>query len=196
MSLYKGYKPKWIKLWDGDHRKKLNSEVVGFPKRNEDGYHMGGCYLYGYDPTHLISDQLAHHLDPRVVYIGTAGSSTFRGICSRTQDFTGTVIRGIKQKNPYDNGTLFRIKFGEKNRDNLYVAYYPMGYGEGIKIPAHGMEKNMIDEYRMKYGSLPCCDGPIDTKDRIVEQYKQLSNSDQKFILQKLEENANQVLTF
>lgn len=190
MSLYENYTSTWIKLFENGERRKLTDDIVGFNKKNDEKYHMGGCYLYAYDPTHEIAGDIANHLDPKVVYIGTAGSSTFRGICSRTGDFTGTIMKGAQQKNPYDNATLFRILYGEENRDGLYVAYLPMGYGKHIKIPAHRLEKQLQDQYIQMYGSLPPCDGPIDTSDRIVELYKQLNSTQQKIILEKLEKSS------
>lgn len=184
---YDNYQPTWIKLWNNGERKKLTNKVIGFNKVDPTTrYYMGGCYLYAYSPKD-IEGTAADHLDPSVIYIGTAGSSTHRGICSRTADFTGTVIRGIQQKNPYDNGTLFRIKYGEENKDNLYVAYMPLGYGSSIKEPAHRLEKQLQFEYIAKYGSLPSCDGPICTKDRIVELFRQLSTPCQEEIIKRLE---------
>lgn len=150
---------KWVPLFPNDVRADFNSNYVGFKKRNVDGYNMGGCYMYAYDPTGEIVDSDPNHLDERVIYIGTAGSSKHRGICSRTLDFTGTIIRGFKQKNPYENGIYFRALFGEENKRNLYAAYFPMGYGEEIKIPSHNKEKELLDEYKECYGSLPKVDG-------------------------------------
>lgn len=187
MLLYNDYQPKWIRLWDESGVCKLSDEVVGFNKKNQEKYHMGGCYLYAYDPEHKIAGEEVDYLDERVVYIGTAGSSKYRGIRSRTADFMGTITRAAQLKSPYTNGTLFRIKYGEENKENLYVAYYPMGYGEEIKIPAHGLETRLHKEYVAKYGGLPTCDGPICTQDRIMEMFKQLSKSEQKNILKKLE---------
>lgn len=152
---------KWIPVFPDGNRAKLTDEIVGFQRTREDGYKMGGCYLYAYDPTGEIVNEEPNHLDERVVYIGTAGSSTSRGICSRTNDFTGTVVAGYKQKNPYANGILFRGKYGEKNCKHLYVAYMPMGYGDEVKLAAHNMETVLLREYKEAYGSLPPCDGAI-----------------------------------
>jgi len=147
----------WVSLKDG----LPTDESAGFDKKNKDGYHMGGCYMYAYDPSGEIVNEQPDHLDSRVIYIGTAGSSTSRGIRSRTADFWGTVRQGYTQKNPYANGILFRGHFGEDLREHLYVAYIPMGYGSHIKLAAHGLETELLYEYKCKYGSLPCCDGNI-----------------------------------
>jgi len=152
---------EYIPLFPNDERATFGSEYVGFCKKNNEGYNMGGCYMYAYDPTGKIVDCDPNHLDERIIYIGTAGSSEHRGICSRTLDFTGTIMRGFKQKNPYENGIYFRALFGEENKRHLYVTYFPMGYGKKIKIPAHNKEKELLDEYKECYGSLPKIDGRL-----------------------------------
>lgn len=166
---------KWLPIFPEDERAKFDDEYVGFKKKNEEGYHMGGCYLYAYDPTGEIANRKPHHLDVAVKYIGVAGSSTHRGICSRTLDFSGTVIRGLSQKNPYENGMYFRAKYGEVNKKHLYVAYLPMGYGEAIKIPAHNQETKMIKEYKETYGCMPSLDGRLGPEIMIKEFAKALT---------------------
>ena len=146
----------WIPLKDG----LPNDEHAGFTKVNGDKFHMGGCYLYAYDPTDEILVETPDHLDERVIYIGTAGSSTSRGIRSRTADFFGTIKKGYQQKNPYANGLLFRGKYNA-DIEHLYVAYFPMGYGEQVKLLAHRKEGEMLREYRDEYKQLPSCDGAI-----------------------------------
>ena len=152
---------KWIELFPNDKMKHPTDEDCGFSKKDPDGYHMGGCYMYAYDPSGSILIEDPDFLDDRVVYIGTAGSSKSRGIRSRTADFMGTIKKGYVQKNPYANGILFRGRYGEENKKHLYVSYLPQGYGPGIKDLAHRRESEMLREYRDTYGSLPPCDGAI-----------------------------------
>lgn len=149
----------WLPIFPNDKRATFNSEYVGFEKKDDEGYNQGGCYLYAYDPTGAIMEERPDHLDSRVIYIGTAGSSVARGMCNRTMDFSGTVMRGLAQKNPYENGMYFRALFGEENKRHLFVAYYPMGFGESVKLAAHGMESLLLSEYKEQYGELPPVDG-------------------------------------
>ena len=171
---------KWLKIFPNDERAKFDDDYVGFSKKNEDGYNMGGCYLYAYDPTGDIENVEPDHLDERVIYIGTSGSTVCRGICSRTLDFSGTVIRGLKQKNPYENGMYFRALIGEENRRHLYVAYFPMGYGDEIKLKAHRKESELLKAYKETYGSLPKVDGYLGPEVMIKEHAKFLSTKDLK----------------
>ena len=175
---------KWIKLFPNDEAKHPTDEDCGFSKKDSDGYHMGGCYMYAYDPSGSIVDEDPDFLDDRVVYIGTAGSSKSRGIRSRTADFMGTIVKGYVQKNPYANGILFRGKFGEENKKHLYVAYLPQGYGPDIKELAHRREGEMLREYRDTYGSLPPCDGAIPNEIVAKEIFK-ISTEDELKKLQK-----------
>lgn len=142
---------------------------AGFDKRDYwSGYHMGGCYMYAYDPDGKIRNR-----DPIIEdasYIGVAGSSTHRGICSRTLDFTGTVMRGLAQKNPYENGMYFRALYGKEQAHNLLVAYFPMGYGTDVKLPAHGKEKQLLDAFMDKFGRLPEFDGRL-SLDILAREY-------------------------
>ena len=171
----------WLPMFPKDKRAKFDSDYVGFQKKNDEGYHMGGCYIYAYDPTGSISENnnskygIKPYLKDEVIYIGTAGSSLFRGICSRTMDFSGTVIRGLAQKNPYENGMYFRALFEEKNKRHIYVSYYPMGFGEDIKIKAHKRESILISEYKDMYGSLPPIDGRQGPEVMIKEYAKALT---------------------
>ena len=172
--------PKWLSIFPNDTRADFDNEYVGFQKKDKDGFHMGGCYLYAYDPTGEIVNETPNHLDERVIYIGTAGSSTSRGICSRTLDFSGTVIRGLNQKNPYENGMYFRAIYGEQNKRHLYVAYFAMGYGPDVKLKAHGKESQFISEYRKLYGDLPPVDGRQGPEVMIREHAKALTPSQMK----------------
>jgi len=171
---------KWLSIFPNDQRAKFDNDYVGFAKKDDRGFNMGGCYLYAYDPTGEILNETPDHLDERVIYIGTAGSSTARGICSRTLDFSGTVIRGLSQKNPYENGMYFRAIYGEENKRHLYVAYFPMGYGPEIKLKAHGKESELISEYKSVYGSLPPVDGRQGPEVMIREHAKALTVSQMK----------------
>lgn len=171
---------KWLSIFPNDQRAKFDNDYVGFAKKDDLGFNMGGCYLYAYDPTGEILNETPDHLDERVIYIGTAGSSTARGICSRTLDFSGTVIRGLSQKNPYENGMYFRAIYGEENKRHLYVAYFPMGYGPEIKLKAHGKESELISEYKSVYGSLPPVDGRQGPEVMIREHAKALTVSQMK----------------
>jgi hypothetical protein len=171
---------KWLSIFPNDQRAKFDNDYVGFAKKDDRGFNMGGCYLYAYDPTGEIVNETPDHLDERVIYIGTAGSSTARGICSRTLDFSGTVIRGLSQKNPYENGMYFRAIYGEENKRHLYVAYFPMGYGPEIKLKAHGKESELISEYKSVYGSLPPVDGRQGPEVMIREHAKALTVSQMK----------------
>lgn len=166
---------KWIPIFPNDERAKFDDEYVGFKKKNAEGYHMGGCYMYAYDPTDEIVNRKPDHLDIACKYIGTSGSSTHRGICSRTLDFSGTVMRGLEQKNPYENGMYFRALFGEENKRHLYVAYMPMGYGEKIKLLAHKQEGLLLRDYKETYGSLPQFDGRLGPEIIIKEYAKALT---------------------
>jgi hypothetical protein len=149
---------KWSPIFNPDGlRPKVTDEYLGFVKRNENGLYMGGCYMYAYDTSGSIVSETPTHLDSRVIYIGTAGSTEHRGIHSRTADFAGTITNGHNQLKPYHNGMIFRDKFGVENRTNLYVAYMPMGYG--IKQEAHDMEIALINEYRDHFGQLGACHG-------------------------------------
>ena len=170
---------KWIKIFPNDEANHPTDEDCGFSKKNSDGYHMGGCYLYAYDPSDSIAGEAPDFLDDRVIYIGTAGSSKSRGIRSRTADFMGTVVKGYEQKNPYANGILFRGKYGEENKKHLYVAYIPQGYGSDIKLQAHQKENEMLREYREFYGSLPPCDGAI-SNEIIFDEMIKVSTEDQR----------------
>jgi hypothetical protein len=171
---------KWLSIFPNDQRAKFDNDYVGFAKKDDRGFNMGGCYLYAYDPTGQIVNDTPDHLDERVIYIGTAGSSPARGICSRTLDFSGTVIRGLSQKNPYENGMYFRAIYGEENKRHLYVAYFSMGYGPEIKLKAHGKESEMISEYKSVYGSLPPVDGRQGPEVMIREHAKALTVSQMK----------------
>ena len=171
---------KWLSIFPNDQRAKFDNDYVGFANTDDRGFNMGGCYLYAYDPTGEIVNETPDHLDERVIYIGTAGSSTARGICSRTLDFSGTVIRGLSQKNPYENGMYFRAIYGEENKRHLYVAYFPMGYGPDVKLKAHGKESEMISEYKSVYGSLPPVDGRQGPEVMIREHAKALTVSQMK----------------
>lgn len=166
---------KWLPIFPNDQRAKFDDEYVGFDKKNAMGYHMGGCYLYAYDPTGEILNNEPDFLDERIIYIGTAGSSTARGICSRTLDFSGTIIRGLQQKNPYENGMYFRSIYGEENKRHLYVAYFTMGYGESVKMKAHSKESQLLREYKELYGCLPPVDGRQGPEVMIKEYAKALT---------------------
>lgn len=169
------YKSKWIPLFPNDERVKLNDDCVGFIKKDENGFHMGGCYLYAYDPSGEILKRSPNHLDEGVIYIGTAGSSTSRGVCSRTADFLGTILKGHIQKNPYENGLYFRALFGEENKKHLYVAYFPMGYGQDVKLKAHKKETEMIEDYKEVYGKLPPVDGHLGSAVMVKEHIKMMN---------------------
>lgn len=166
---------KWIPIFPNDTRAKFDDDYVGFSKKDEFGFNMGGCYLYGYDETGEIVNDEPDHLDSRVKYIGTGGSSKARGICSRTLDFSGTIMRGLSQKNPYENGMYFRALYGEEHKKHLYVAYFPMGYGESVKLIAHAKESQMLNEYKGVYGSLPDLDGRQGPEVMIKEYAKALT---------------------
>jgi len=165
----------WLPIFPNDKRAKFDSDYVGFDKKDEYGYNQGGCYLYAYDPTGAIVNESVDHLDERVIYIGTAGSSVARGMCNRTMDFSGTVMRGLAQKNPYENGMYFRALFGEENKRHLYVAYYPMGFGDAVKLSAHGMESLLLSEYKDQYGRLPEVDGHQGPEVMVKEYCKAMS---------------------
>ena len=47
---------------------------------------------------------------------------------------------------------IFVLLYGEENREHLYVAYYPMGFGQDVKLSAHGMESLLLSEYKEQYG--------------------------------------------
>ena len=179
---------KWVKLFNSEgERIPYDNDYVGFEIKNPEGYFQGGCYLYGYDPTGSLLYETPHHLDERVPYIGVAGSSKHRGLVSRTADFCGTIVRGFNQKNPYANGVLFRSKYGEENRQHLYAAYLPMGFGEQIKIPAHNQEGRLLCDYKEAYGELPPCDGAIPHESNILEIVKVMSMDQRKNILEKIQ---------
>jgi hypothetical protein len=184
------YESKWLRLFPNDERVKLTDQYVGFPKKDENGFHMGGCYLYAYDPTGELLKRSPNHLDESIIYIGTAGSSTSRGICSRTADFLGTILKGHIQKNPYENGLYFRALFGEANKKHLFVAYMPMGYGSEIKLKAHKKETEMIEEYKEVYGKLPSVDGHLGS-DIMINEHLKMLNRDQ---LKKHLENVQNML--
>jgi hypothetical protein len=166
---------KWVPIFPNDTRAKFDDKYVGFAKKDSNGFNMGGCYLYAYDETGEIMNDTPDHLDPRVKYIGTGGSSKARGICSRTLDFSGTIMRGLSQKNPYENGMYFRAMFGEEYKRHLYVAYFPMGYGDAVKLLAHAKESEMLKEYKSVYGSLPDLDGRQGPEVMIKEYAKALT---------------------
>jgi len=180
---------KWVRVFDDEGNKiKYTDEYVGFEQKNSEGYWQGGCYLYAYDPSHTIAESSPNHLDERVLYIGVAGSSTARGLVSRTRDSAGTVLVGYKQKNPYANGILFRGKYGEENRKHIYAAYMPMGFGEEVKIPAHNQETALIKEYCENYGRLPPCDGDICHVLNVSEIVKVMTPKQKENVLKKIQE--------
>ena len=171
---------RWIPIFEESGiRPKVTDEYLGFKKVNELGYNMGGCYMYAYDETGNIANEIPDHLDPRVVYIGTAGSTTHRGIHSRTADFAGSIVNGHNQKRPYHNGMIFRDKFGIENRKHLYVAYYPMGYD--LKQETHDAEVELLTERKEVFGELPACHGsytPVVTRRELRDILLSLSKED------------------
>ena len=183
--MYENYQPKWIKLFPNGERVIPSSEVVGFDKK-EDGYSMGGCYLYAFDKTDEVESRTPNHLDENVVYIGTAGSSKFRGIVSRTQDFTTTILRGNELKNPYANGIQFRIQEGVETREHLYVSYIPMGFGPEVKLKAHEKESQLLNEYKDRYGSLPKFNTDLCTVGMMCDMYMQLTEQQRETFLRNI----------
>ena len=171
---------RWIPIFDETGiRPKVTDEYLGFKKKDDRGYKMGGCYMYAYDPTGEIANETPDHLDPRVIYIGTAGSTTHRGIHSRTADFAGSIVNGHNQKRPYHNGMIFRDKFGVENRKHVYVAYYPMGYD--LKQETHDAEVELLTERKNAFGELPACHGsytPIVTRRELKDILLSLSKED------------------
>ncbi|MDC6463750.1 hypothetical protein PQZ07_00460 [bacterium] len=176
----------WKPIFPNGERAKFDSEYIGFEKKNKNGFNQGGCYLYAYDPSGNIVNERVDHLDERVIYIGTAGSSVARGVCSRTMDFSGTIIRGLEQKNPYENGMYFRALYGEENREHLYVAYYPMGFGQDVKLSAHGMESLLLSEYKEQYGELPSVDGYQGPEVMVYEYLKVMTDEQKKALAETI----------
>jgi len=166
----------WKPIFPNGKRANFDSEYIGFEKKNKNGFNQGGCYLYAYDPSGNIVNERVDHLDERVIYIGTAGSSVARGVCSRTMDFSGTILRGHKQKNPYENGRYFCALYGKENKEHLYVAYYPMGFGQDVKLSAHGMESLLLSEYKEQYEKLPPVDGYLGPEIMVYENLKAMTD--------------------
>jgi hypothetical protein len=183
------YQPKWIPLFPNGERNIPSSEMVGFEKK-KDGYSMGGCYLYAFDKTGDVVNRTPNHLDQSIVYIGTAGSSKHRGIVSRTQDFTTTIIRGNELKNPYANGIHFRIQEGVENRKFLYASYIPMGYGPDVKLKAHERESQLLSDYKNEYGSLPAFNTDLCTVGMMCDMYAQLSEEQRQTFLRNIENSC------
>lgn len=178
--VYKNEFTKWIPIFPNGRKAILTDSYVGFTKKNAKGYHMGGCYLYAYDPSGNIQKEAPNHLDERVQYIGAAGSSTYRGVRNRTTDFSGAIVKGMEHKKPYPNGLMFRFLYGEEQKQHLYVSYFPIGYGNHIKRLAHSYEQVFQNERKEKYGELPPLHGDLSKE---LEFFHKM----QKMNLQELE---------
>ena len=172
---------------------KRDENFLGFTPKDEDGYHMGGIYLYAFDETGDIVNDDVDILDDRIIYNGAAGSTKHRGIIHRSQDFMGSVLQGQKQKRPYHNGMIFREKFGIENHVYLYSAYFPMGFGLDKQI--YHDEEMRVQATIMKHkGELPPCHGSYDSVN--LRQVKDainagiFSDSELKEILKIIENSA------
>lgn len=180
------YTPTWIELFPNGERRIPKDEHLGFNKKSE-GFHMGGCYLFAFDESREIESRTPNHLDEKVRYIGTAGSSEQRGIISRTQDFTTTILKGRQLKNPYANGMQFRIQEGVEKREYLYASYIPMGFGPEVKIQAHNKETQLLEEYEEHYGKLPSWNCKLSMVGLMLDMYGQLSESQKQVFCEKVQ---------
>lgn len=139
----------WKRLYDNDGNiNRLTEEFLGFPKKDDRGYLVGGCYMFAYSEED-IEGVPADPTQSVVEYIGAGGSSKKSGMLRRTNDFRAS----ITGNSGYCNGLQFKRKFGVEKRTNLYVAYCPLGYGLRKQI-AHDQEIAFQEQYKAANGGI------------------------------------------
>lgn len=138
---------KWKPLFNSHGQlNQLTNEFLGFDKVNENGYKIGGCYMFAYSEEDISNIQAAPS-QSFIEYIGAGGSSTKSGMIRRTNDFRSSITGSSR----YGNGVQFIRKYGFDKRINLYVAYFPLGF-EIRKQIAHDCEIAFQEIYKHHNG--------------------------------------------